>query len=400
LDEGLVHELATYAARRFPVEFQEVIDVLDSHPAMTAQLGGPWLVYVCSMEGRPVVDWYLEAKGWSLTSGEREWLEWQKKSWVSVWEVVAVDRGRGLELRDLLTGEERTVHEVSGSESAKPHMMMLGRVVDTSSVSLICGMHPVPLRPLQAQRVVDHARKKLRRKTAVSPERLRNERIAWELLQAWSDEVDARQTPPRLVNTDGDPLLLTEERWSFDPSERGAIVQRIADIENTEADELKGEESFTFVRKGNRMHKEWDHTIIAQVKIGDSTVTASTNSLARADAIRERVEAACGSLLKTGVRTHTDPSSVAAQSAARAAAPRPTTDEQQAVVRELKERHYTQWLNDAIPALDGKTPREAARTKSGRERLKTLLDDIELSESRQPEDARFEVRKLRGWLGL
>jgi hypothetical protein len=70
------------------------------------------------------------------------------------------------------------------------------------------------------------------------------------------------------------------------------------------------------------------------------------------------------------------------------------------VVRELKERHYTQWLNDAIPALGGKTPREAARTKSGRERLKTLLDDIELSESRQPEDARFEVRKLRGWLGL
>src|SRR5262249_25526775 len=144
----------------------------------------------------------------------------------------------------------------------------------------------------------------------------------------------------------------------------------------------------------------WDNTIIAGVKIGDSTLTASTNSLSRAEAIRNRVEAACGSLLKTGVRTHTDPISVMAHSEERAVAPRAATAEEMAAVREMKERHYAQWLNDPIPALDGKTPREAARTKSGRERLKMLLDDLEITESREAEDARFNVRKLRGWLGL
>jgi hypothetical protein len=398
LDERLVGELTRYAAKRFPDEVQDMIESLDTYPEMTMQLGAPWLVYVCSIEGRPIVDWYLEAKGWSLASAEREWLEWQKKSWVSIWEVVRVHRGRGFELRDLLTGEERNVHEISGSESAEPHLMLLGRVVDTDAVSLICGMHPVPLRPLHAQRVADRARKKLRRKTAVSPDRLRDERIAWELLQAWSDEVSARQSPPLLTNTDGDPLLLTEERWNFDPSQRDAVIQRIAGIENAEPDGLEG--SFTILREGNPMHKQWDNTIIAGVKIGDSTLTGSTNSLARAEAIRNRVEAACGSLLETGVRTHTDPVSVISRSPAPAVAPRTATAEEMAAVREMKERHYTQWLNDPIPALDGKTPREAARTMRGRKRLKILLDDLELNESREAEGSRFNVRKLRGWLGL
>jgi len=392
MDQRLVDELARYAAKRFPEEAEEILESLDSHPEMTAQLGAPWLVYVSSIKGRPVVDWYLEAKGWSLTSAEREWLECQKKSWVSIWEVVRVDHGRGLDLRDVLTGEERSVHEVGGSKSAEPHSMLLGRVVDTSSVSLICGMHSVPLTPLQAQRVVDRVRRRLRRKTAVSPDRLRDERIAWELLQGWSDEISRRQTPPRLVNTEGDPILLTEERWSFDASQRETVIQRVAGLENAHADELEGEASFTILRQ--------DDTVVANVRIGDSTVIASTNSLARADAIRGRVEAACGSLLKNRLRSHTDPSAMMGRSMERSAAPRVTTVEERAVVRELKERHYAQWLNDPIPALDGKTPREAARTKSGRARLMVLLDDFELSESREPEDARVDVGKMRRLLGV
>ncbi len=69
-------------------------------------------------------------------------------------------------------------------------------------------------------------------------------------------------------------------------------------------------------------------------------------------------------------------------------------------MREVKEQHYAQWLNDSIPALGGKTPREAARTKSGRERLTMIVNEIELTESKEPEAARFPVRKLRLVLGL
>lgn len=38
-------------------------------------------------------------------------------------------------------------------------------------------------------------------------------------------------------------------------------------------------------------------------------------------------------------------------------------------VGEFKARHYAAWIDGPILALDGKTPRQAARTKRGRERI-------------------------------
>lgn len=40
-------------------------------------------------------------------------------------------------------------------------------------------------------------------------------------------------------------------------------------------------------------------------------------------------------------------------------------------------RHYRAWLDDAIPALDGKSPREAARSPSLRGKLVELLHGLE-----------------------
>jgi len=51
-------------------------------------------------------------------------------------------------------------------------------------------------------------------------------------------------------------------------------------------------------------------------------------------------------------------------------------------------------------ALNGKTPREAAKTKRGREQLDALLKDLEISERNHSEAVRFNVRKLRRALGL
>jgi hypothetical protein len=273
------------------------------------------------------------------------------------------------------------------------HFVILARVVDTNSVSLICGTHARPLRPMQASPVIDRIRRLLRRKGTVTPDRLREPRIVWGMLEAWADEVSARLSPPLLLNTDGEEVLFTEDRWTFDPSKREEVLQRIATIENIDPEE---DGVFTILQEGNRVHADWDNTIIAHVEVNESRLLAKTNSVARADAVRARIERVCGSLLSAAMRSHTDPGSAQDE-------PReiriPTPDEQ-AVVREMKERHYAQWLNDAIPALGGRTPREAARTKSGREQLTLILDEIEITESNFPEGARFDVVKLRRALGL
>ncbi len=70
------------------------------------------------------------------------------------------------------------------------------------------------------------------------------------------------------------------------------------------------------------------------------------------------------------------------------------------LLREIKEAHFRDWVDTPIPALGGKTPRAAARAAKSREQLDLLLRDMENSESRVPEAARFDIGKLRRELGL
>ncbi len=66
LDNRLVEEMTSFASKRFPEEFLEEVEVLATHPEMSPQFAAPWLVYVAEIQGRPVADWYVEERGWSL----------------------------------------------------------------------------------------------------------------------------------------------------------------------------------------------------------------------------------------------------------------------------------------------------------------------------------------------
>lgn len=71
-----------------------------------------------------------------------------------------------------------------------------------------------------------------------------------------------------------------------------------------------------------------------------------------------------------------------------------------AVVRQFREQHMREWIESAVPALDGLTPREAARLPRARPKLETLLKEFEQSEARQPEEQRLDLRWVRDALGF
>jgi hypothetical protein len=66
----------------------------------------------------------------------------------------------------------------------------------------------------------------------------------------------------------------------------------------------------------------------------------------------------------------------------------------------FKNEEYRAWLDQEIPALGGKTPRQAVKTPARRRQVEVILKEIEHRESREPEGARFDVRRLRADLGL
>ena len=53
-----------------------------------------------------------------------------------------------------------------------------------------------------------------------------------------------------------------------------------------------------------------------------------------------------------------------------------------------------------MPALNGKTPREAARTKTGRAKVKAMLKDQQNSVQRQPGGARVNFAVVYRELGM
>ncbi|HID22435.1 MAG TPA: DUF2384 domain-containing protein, partial [Planctomycetaceae bacterium] len=68
-------------------------------------------------------------------------------------------------------------------------------------------------------------------------------------------------------------------------------------------------------------------------------------------------------------------------------------------MREFKEQYYARWLDLPVPALDGMTPRDAARTKQGRRQVDVLLKEMENRECRLPKEERFDFSGIRRELG-
>lgn len=409
LDGDLARDLGAYAMARFGIEWRRFTqDFVDPEEAL--QLSVPWSVYHYRVQGRSVLEWYLAEHGRRLSRRERGWIAAQQAAWLSVWEVIGVEPGESLTLRDLLSDEERCVREVSGSQTLVVRDALLARVVDYEDVSLVCGAHPRPLPPADAAEVVRRARGRLRRKRAVPVERLRDEPFGRYLIKRWEEgaaELDRRAAiPPQLRNTDGDPLLLTTDHFELEPAARAEIEARLAGMEGVEAEDAEGEPEpdvavYVFASPGNRMHASWENTLIGRVCVEGAALRLETNSRERADALRARVESACEGLLRHRIREHSDPLSPPVRSAAASAPPdEPPPPEAEQFILEFKRRHYAEWPDEALPALGGQSPREAVRTARGRDAVDVLLKDMENHEQRSSGQNAFDFSELRRELRL
>jgi hypothetical protein len=128
-----------------------------------------------------------------------------------------------------------------------------------------------------------------------------------------------------------------------------------------------------------------------------------TNSTRRADALRARVEAHLGGMARFRLRTEANTADLLEQARSSASSTKmPARDapppEAVAMLREFRERHMTAWLDTSIPALDGLTPRAAARSSRMRPKLELLVKEFERGEARLPPEERIDLSRF--WLAL
>ena len=409
LDGGVAAEILEFAHDEADDEVKRAFRALpfpDDEEDAYVQISVPYVIHEARVGGKALVERFLERRGDRLSWRRRAWLDSNLASWFSVWEVQEVELERSIRLRDLLTGEERTVTERSGGRELRPRHALLARVVDHAGLSLLVGSHPRPLDARGAAEVVEAARASLGAPAGNVPlERLRGV-ISATLLRRWQEAVaraDARPLPT-LQNTDGDRLVWTEDMFAFEPNARDEVVGAVAALDGIERDESeKDADEFRWVRAGGALGLE-SKTSLGRIEVSEAAMKLVANSERRADELQARVTSACGRLLRFQERSSKDMQDFAASSMGRTLRQRPVTDvppEAARLVREFKERHYASWPDTAVPALDGLTPRAAAAAgQAMRGRLDVLLKEFESSESAEPPPSRYDVRRLRRDLGL
>ena len=397
-DERLVQDLVEYALDRFEPDDEGIARTF-ADPESAFPFIIPWSVYGHPVDGKRIVELYLEDQGKRLPRADREWLEAQRAAWLSVWKVTGVERGRYVGLEDLLSGEHRMVDEVSASESLTVGDAILARVVDHGGYSLLCGVYPQPLPPGSAAEVVRRARGRLRCKSQVPLERLRDGEFGGYLIRRWEEAVmDLMSRPRELRNTDDELIILTTDLFDIAPGATAAVEDALAGLPLAQAPEPDHEEhEFIFVRPGNAVHRSWETTLLGRASVREDTLVVEANSRERADGLREDIEQACGDLIHHRRRDERRPGDEPPGPPGPARAEPP---EVRQLALHFKAQHYAGWPDEPLPALDGRTPREAAQTGQGRRRLDLLLEEMQHTENRMAGDAAFDFGEIRRALGL
>jgi hypothetical protein len=121
--------------------------------------------------------------------------------------------------------------------------------------------------------------------------------------------------------------------------------------------------------------------ILATLTLTPATLEVNTISRRRRRACRRRLEELLGDRIHF-VRMETK----AVDQALLETAPRPEPEPLELppeFIAEMEQRMLRQWLDESIPALGGLTPREAAKTPEGRQRLLDLFDYIARDQERR-----------------
>jgi hypothetical protein len=328
---------------------------------------------------------YLSKKGSRLPELERLILEQALTQPLSFYEIVQCHPGERLLLRDVLLGEEVEVVEHTASRMLRPGDISYGQLCELPEVTTFGRLAPLCISPSYKASVV-RLRKTLQKKIARQNRELTVADLILyreDIRGTYLDIRDSRRTPPRLTNTDGDPFIL--HTLTFRTGSALVAFEALAPLARgfSKAELLKGAKfdargallavELPWQKKGNRIHKDWDSTLLGQLSISGRSLVVEVNSEKRAAKIRQEIERRLGILvthqktvtqgLEAGLKTKPKHSQTANL-------PKP---EFTAEVHAEVQRQAENWIYQKVPALGGRTPLEAIKDPDGREVVESLL---------------------------
>jgi hypothetical protein len=367
-----------------------------------------------------IVDDYLARRGWKESAPGKRWLKALRHSRASLWEVVALDPGRSMTVKDLLAGGEPVVvDERMGSRSAALWDRAMARLVTVDGRAYMSGA--VLLFKAEAADAVlerfERALKEVRRKSRRAARRAGEpppedavlraallQNAAPVLTQEWLIHAYKAATapPPDLINAEGHAFMFAEVRFPL-LAEAGEARARLDRHPAFERDE--GESRWSWVGSGGpapsptppaaaskpgetiRLLSDdaLGRPLLGSARIEAGLVILEANSRERAERGRELLADALSGLAGEPEAVFRSPAEVMSEAGDPPAPVEPDLppEVRAEIIRHHIEDHYRKTLDDGLPLFDGKSPRQAARTKKGRQAVISWLKQMENHEARR-----------------
>ncbi len=334
-----------------------------------------WLFFDLPLDDRRTLsEHFLERRGRSLHPRVDDYIRLMQGTHLHPYQVRETRPGEGLRLRDLWTKAEIDVTERTASRQLVVWDVLVARVhthgdgsaqLEGSSLLLPASVAPMLMKALKSE----HRRLVRKRPDLATTEFFKMVGPVFHL--CWYDNV-AMAAPPEMRTAEGDPV--TSSTLVFDVPRAGEALVR-----------LLLQPDFEPAGVGEAVWCEPDSDsprILGQVSCDQGRLTLVTFSRERAARGRARMEALLGPLAVLH-EEHT----AAPAKASNVAEPSGTTPDVLNAhdVPELAEflaQRDRAWLDLEIPALDGATPRVAAKDRRLRSRLVELLIGIENGQAR------------------
>ncbi|GMQ83690.1 MAG: hypothetical protein BMS9Abin06_0428 [Gammaproteobacteria bacterium] len=371
-------------------------------------------------DDKNIIDDYLKRRGWRESVPGRRYLQQLRDSVLSLYEVVEVSPGHHCDLRDLLRdGETFRVHERMGTQNLVKWDRLAARVLNMNDKHIFSG-GILPFRQEAAQtllRVLTESRKQFKKELShaagkkTAAKMLSSENLDELFLQdaapaftsIWlSHTLERLHEPlPELVNRNGEALLFTETRFPFLEEQLVEIAQRLdaaPEWEHDNPDEHtwiwlpQPDASANKPQRGMAIDtlQDGQRPISGTLELKSGVLTLTTNSMQRAERGQAVLETLLHGLVGPALSKLQTPEQLMAENESHQQSdgdrePTDTIDPEIAaeVIHNMLDQHYRQCLDEPIPMLDDKTPRQCAKSKKGREQVIEWLKYLENNELRR-----------------
>lgn len=351
-------------------------------------------------DGRTPAETFLSRAGWQVGPRERALIDRFRGARLRLYEVEEVRRDEGLRLRDLWSEREVLVAERSGTHQMTRWDLLAARVApeEDGTQRMEGGIYLLPSRV--KRQLIDALRaeaERLRGDDPVVDEDRLFRNAAPRFHRFWLEHVVHRPLPT-VVTAEGDRMEFG--KVVFDVFNQVAVTAALDEHPEIVADE---EGHWTWVEESD----DGFTRSLGQIRLEDDRLVLEVTSRARARRGRRLLEQAAGDALRFRSARYEDVrAAMARDGGAREADDGPATsidpEEAAVLILDYKQRHYRTWPDEPLPALDGRTPREAAGSPTLRPRLVDLLKEMENMEARAagPASPAYDFAPIWQELGL